>query len=235
MTIKKKVYPTTDALALACAAVREAGFTANADAFYFDPTADDIKTKISTKLLLKGILYPDTVDPEIRCIVNVKQCDVDLALEIIKFYRRLSFGALANNISEYHQKVFQITQSDAISLSDLGVLASVPTAYQKDSRQAEIDSVIKTVLPEYIGKSGESVDLNVLLLEVRRVERFECWAYLGVTGTNYLVSFMSKHKFGDYKSVISIYAKVRDHTRHYKTKQHVTRLNYVKLHSSDAV
>lgn len=224
--VKDRKWPTLLAVTVACAINRQKGFT-SVSSYTFNEPSDD--NRWTNKDILSYTLVPEIASKDFKVMIKTKPCDLEEAEAIVKYYRRLSFGVMSEQITEYMTRVFQITQSEEVSFADFGVLASVPSVYQKEVTAKETLDQIKTTLPEHIGEIGNSITLDVVVIDARYVKQIECWSHEAITSTNHLVSFLSKTKLLERKDTARIRAKVKKHTEHYKAKSPETQLNYVKV------
>lgn len=231
-SINDRKWPTLLAVTVACAINRQKGFT-SVSAYTFSDPSDD--SRWTNKDILSYTMVPEIASKDFKIMIKTKPCDLEEAEAIIKHYRRLSFGVMSEQITEYMNRVFQVTQSEEVGFSDFGVLASVPSVFQKEVTAKETLDQIKTTLPEHVGKEGDSVTLDVVIIDARFVKQIDCWSHEAVTSTNHFVSFLSKTKLLDRKSVARIQGKVKSHTEHFKTKTPETRLNYVKIVDNNLV
>jgi len=225
-SIKDRKWPAVLALTVACAINREKGFTSVSAYTFSDPESDN---RWTNKDILSYTLVPEIASKDFKVMIKTKPCDLEEAEAIVKYYRRLSFGVMSEQITEYMSRVFQITQSEEVTFSDMGVLASVPSVYQKEVLVKETIEQIKTTLPEHVGEVGNSVTLDIVVIDARFIKQIDCWGHEAITSTNHLVSFLSKTKLLDRKATAKIRAKVKKHTEHFKTKTPETQLNYVKV------
>lgn len=224
--INERTWSAIEVLSLACACNRERGFTSVSKVSFAEPTAE---LRWTNKDMLSYILVPEITSKDFNILVKVKPCDLEEAAAIIKYYRRLSFGVLAENINDYLQRVFYVTQTEQVKFKDFGVIASVPSVYVKEVHGKEILDQIKTTKNEHFGTSEQTVELAVIVLETNLVEQIGCWSHLAITHDDYLVSFLSKNKLLEPKQIAKIRGKVKKHAQHWKTKVAETQLNYVKV------
>ncbi len=223
---KERTWGTVEALSMACAINREKGFTSVSKHVFQDPGNEE---RWTNKDMLSYILFPEIAGPNFNVLIKVKPCDLEQANAIIKHYRKLSFGVLGDSINDYLQRVFTVTQSDSVKMSDFGIIASVPSIYEKDIHAKETLEQIKTTKNEHLGTEGQVLELDILVIESKYVEQIGCWGHLAVTSTDYLVSFLSKERLLNRKDVAKIRGKVKRHSQHWKTKTAETALNYVKV------
>jgi hypothetical protein len=221
--IDQKVWTAIEVLTLACAINREKGFTSVSKVTFSD------SVKLTNKDILYYNLIPQVAPQDFNDLIKVKSCDLEEAEAIIKYYRRLSFGVLAENISDYLQRVFHVTQTEQVKFKDFGVIASVPSVWSREVHGKEILNQIKTTKNEHLGIENQTLNLAVVVLETKLVEQIGCWSHLAITSDDYLISFLSKNRLLESKQVAKIQGKVKKHAQHWKTKTAETQLNYVKV------
>jgi hypothetical protein len=152
-----------------------------------------------------------------------------MAADIVRHYRKLTFGVIADDLNDYMTRVFSSTQGETVTFKDLGVVASVPSLYQKDLEKRRVEKESKNSVQEYIGVVGESIDLTIRYINTRFVQKLECYAHDAITNSGHLVNFLNKKKLGDVGQTQKIRAKVKSHGTNYQTKALQTQLNYVKV------
>ena len=223
-------YPLQMVLELACAAQR-----INKD--YIKTTSpvysDDNKLmayKWDNKLLMLTTLDPgrfkpseDQLKPTLLC---TNKEDAELADDIKKYYRRLMFAAIEGE-NEFQTEVNALLNSETISLNKFGFIACLPSVYYRDYGRNQLEKRIKLADESYLGDIGENLlDLDCEVLACQRSKNFDAFNVDAIIN-NKIVSWMSKNQLKLGPAVI-IKAKVKDHTKHWKFQNPVTRLNYVK-------
>jgi len=223
--IASMTWPTIEVLAMSCAIFRQKGFTSTSTVTVSDPSNEQ---RWTNKDHLCYQLVPKIADTRYLSKFDITDEDLEQAESIIKYFRRLSFGVIGDNINDYMQRVFASTQNDTVKFQDFGVLASVPHVYQKEITAKELKTQIKETVQEHIGKVGETVFLNIRYIETRFIPTLNCYAHSAVTNTNHLVNFLNKIELGKPGQMQRIRAKVKAHGANYVTKTTETQLNYVK-------
>jgi len=227
----EKEFSVQQVLALACAAQRY-----NKD--YLKETvpvySNDMKImsyKWANKMLVLLTLMPEnhrkaTPDEPNPPILKPNQEDVTLADEITKYFRRLMFAAVQGE-NEFQTKVNSLLESDIVKPSEIGFIACLPSVYKRDYSQNQIKKRVKTVDSEYLAEVGENIlDKDCEILECNRSKNYDAWNVCAIID-NKMVSWFSKvdMKLGP---AVVVKAKVKDHSKHWKHENPVTRLNYVK-------
>jgi hypothetical protein len=221
--IKERFFPTLDVIAIACCIYRQRGFMSASKAVMSGTDA------LSNKDLLTWEIFPMLAPSEHILKFNPTDDDKEHAATIVKYYRKLMFGVIADSINDFSQGIFKNSQADTVNIQSFGFLACIPDSYYKDVFLKEITAQIEQCEKGYLGVVGNSVEANVLVLETKFIPSVSCWAHTAVSGTNHLVSFLNKNKLGSSRDIITITAKVKKHAEHFKTKVPETQLNYVKL------
>jgi hypothetical protein len=223
--LSEVTWNTEKVLAMACCIFRQKGFTSTSTVLISDPTSDQ---RWTNKEMLTYALCPQLASNNFLISFTPSEEDEEQAAIIIKYFRRLMFGVIADSNNDYMDRVFKSTQSDQIKLSDFGVLASVPSVYDKELIQKQIKEQIKDTVEGWIGKEGDTVILNIRYLSSRYVPKLNCYSHQAVTDDRYLINFLNKIELGKAGTNQKIRAKVKKHTVNYQTKTPETQLNYVK-------
>jgi hypothetical protein len=222
----ERVWTPEDALTMACAIFRTKGFTSTSSMVF---AVEGTQRQWTSKEHLSYQLVPEIASAEYKELIKVKQEDIDMAADIVRYYRKLTFGVIADDLNDYMTRVFSSTQGEKITFKDLGVVASVPSLYQKDLEKRRVEKESKNSVQEHIGVVGESIDLTIRYINTRFVQKLECYAHDAITNSGHLVNFLNKKKLGDVGQTQKIRAKVKSHGISYQTKALQTQLNYVKV------
>lgn len=223
--LNERVWPAENVLAMACAIFRTKGFTSTTTYVAADPDSD---ARWNSKEHLCYQLVPD-LDKDYKVLIKVVQEDIDNANAIINYYRRLTFGVIADNLNDYMQRVFSSTQKPEVMFKDFGVLASVPAVYFKEMEKKRIEKEAKSTKQEHLGEVGQTVELNIRYINTRYIKKLECYGHDAVTDSGHLVNFLNKAELGKTGTNQKIRAKVKAHGVNYTTKTIETQLNYVKV------
>lgn len=218
-------------LELACAAQR-----INQD--YVKETApvysEDMKVmsyKWANKMLVMTSLYPEnyrsvTAGEAPPPLLKVTDEDRELAQEIKKYFRKLMFSAVKGD-NDFHIEVNALLENGEVPTNKFGFIACLPMVYRRDISKKQVDRKLKEIDDDYIGMPGEVIaDKDCEVLESIRSKHYEAFNILAIID-NKMVSWMSKLdlKIGD---CVVQKAKIKEHSRHWKNQNKVTRLNYVK-------
>jgi hypothetical protein len=223
---KERLFDVRVALAMSASIYRQKGYTSTSTYISSDP-AGEIRWTNKDHLIYQ--LVPSLASSSYISLFKVTQADYDTADAIIKYYRKLSFGVLGGELNDYMQKVFSTTQNDKISFSDLGILASVPSVYEREVKTKELESIAKGTKQEYLGKEGDTLTLTIKYINTRFVPALNCFAHDAVTDTNHLVNFLNKLELGKPGETQKIKCRVKKHGLNFTTKTMETQLNYVKI------
>jgi hypothetical protein len=228
----ERVWTAEEALVMACAIFRTKGFTSTTSVI-FDEQGK--QRQWTSKEHLSYQLVPEIANAEYKELIKVKQEDVDTASAIIRHYGKLAFGVIADSLNDYMARVFSNTQKEQVTFKDLGVVASIPSLYEKDMEKSRLKKEAKNSVQEYLGVVGEPIDLDIRYINTRFVQKLECYAHDAVTSTGHLVNFLSKKQLGVVGQTQKIRAKVKEHGVEFQTKVLQTKLNYVKVVDIDLV
>ena len=222
--LNERVWAAENVLAMACAIFRTKGFTSVSSVVSSDL---DSEGRWNSKEHLCYQMVPD-LDKEYKVLIKVTQEDTDNAAAIMQYYRRLTFGVIADNLSDYMQRVFSSTQKPEVNFKDFGILASVPSVYFKEMEKKRIVTESKSAVQEHIGVIGGNILLNIRYINTRFIQKLNCYAHDAITDTGHLVNFLNKSALGKTGETQTIRAKVKAHGVNYTTQTIETQLNYVK-------
>lgn len=230
--VNERVWPAEEVLAMACAIYRTKGYTSVSTFTTSDPESE---SRWNNKEHLCYQIVPEIADKEYKVLVKVTQQDVDTAHAIVQYYRRLAFGVIGDTLSDYMQRVFSSTQKPEVMFKDFGVLASVPSVYEKEMAKRRIEKEAKNAKQEWIGKVDEFVVLEIRYINTRYIQKLNCYGHEAITSTGHLVNFLNKLELGKTGSTQKIRARIKEHGSNYQTKTMETKLNYVKVLDTEFV
>jgi hypothetical protein len=224
-----KEFPTQQVLELACAAQRINGtYLKEADQVY----AEDgvfMYTKHTNKMLMLFTLDHTlwTADPKDAPMpLKVLPEDVTLAEEIKKHYRKLMFAAIEGE-NDFHTNINTILTGDTVKQNQFGYVACLPSVYHRDVAQSKVKKAARTVEEGYLADIGTQLkDLDAEIISSIKSKNFEGYNIDAII-SNKMVSWINKTTLALGPCVI-VKAKVKDHTKHWKHQNDVTRFNYVK-------
>jgi hypothetical protein len=224
-----KEFSTQTVLEIACAAQRVNGAYLKEPEAVYSSDSMYLYSKQPNKILMLCTLDHTvwTADPkEAPMPLKVTQEDVALADEIKTYFKRLLFAAIEGE-NEFQTNINSILSGDTVKTNQFGYVACLPSVYVRDKSQNKIKKVARTVSEGYLGEIGSSLkDLDCEILEAIKSKNFEGYNISAIIN-NKMVSWLNKTNL-NLGACVLVKAKVKDHTKHWKHQNDVTRLNYVK-------
>ena len=223
-------YPLQTVLELACAAQRiNKEYVKFTQPIYSDD-GKIMSYKWDNKLMMLITLDPTVFKPSDDGLKPALLCtnkeDQEHAEEIKRYYRRLMFAAVQGD-NEFLTKVNALLESETVKSSEFGFIACLPSVFKRDFGRNQLEKRIKQADHEYLALIGENVlDKDCEVLTCQRSKNFDAFNIDAIID-NKIVSWMSKYELKLGPAVI-VKAKVKDHSKHWKYENPVTRLNYVK-------
>jgi hypothetical protein len=224
-----KTFPTQEVLELACVAQRiNTAYIKESQPVYSDDGVF-MYTKHTNKMLMLCTVNSSnwTADPKDSPMpLKVLPEDASLAEEIKNYFKRLLFAAIEGE-NEFQTNINTFLSGDTIELKNFGYIACLPSVYARDRAQNKIKKIARQVENGYLGAVGSHLkDLDCEILESVKSKNFEGYNISAIIN-NRMASWLNKTNLNLGACVI-IKAKVKDHTKHWKHQNDVTRLNYVK-------
>jgi hypothetical protein len=227
--MSNKEFPTQHVLELACASQRVNGeYLKEAEGVY---SADGVYmyTKQTNKMLMLCTLDHTiwTADPKDAPIpLKVLPEDVTQAEEIKKHFRKFLFSAIEGE-NDFQTSINTILSGDTVKQNQFGYVACLPSVYVRDIAQTKVKKAARQVEEGYLGEVGSNLkDLDAEILSSVKSKNFEGYNVDAIIN-NRMASWINKTSLNLGACVI-VKAKVKDHTKHWKHQNDVTRLNYVK-------
>jgi len=224
-----KEFTTQQVLELACAAQRVNGaYLKESEAVYAEDGAY-MYTKHTNKMLMLCTLTPaiwtaDSKDAPMPLKILAE--DTARTEEIQKYYKRLLFAAIEGE-NEFQTKVNSLLSGDTVKENEFGWMACLPSVYARDFVQNKIKKVARSVEEGYLGAVGSQLaDLDCEILSSVKSKNFEGYNIDAIIN-NKMASWLNKTALNLGACVI-VKAKIKDHSKHWKHGNDVTRLNYVK-------
>ena len=224
-------FPLERVLELACAAQRtNMAYLKDAESV-FDSEGKFCYMKHTNKTLIRKALGLEHKDGHSEKEFSpmdlfVEAADKELALEIKKYFRRLMFAAVKGD-NEFQTEVNFLLSSENIPGNKVGFIACLPSVYARDAAQSRMEKRVRDLSDGYLGDVGQTVlDKDCEILQCVRSKNFDAWNIDAIID-NKMVSWFSKTQLTIGACVV-VKCKVKDHTTHWKHKNLVTRLNYVK-------
>ena len=227
--MSNKEFPTQQVLELACAAQRINGaYIKEAEGVY---TADGVymyskqMNKIMMLCTLDSAIW--TADPkEAPMPLRVLAEDVALAEEIKTYYKRLLFAAIEGE-NDFQTNINTILSGEMVKQNQFGYVACLPSVYVRDQAQNKVKKAARAVDEGYVAEIGSTVkDLDAEIISSVKSKNFEGYNIDAII-SNKMASWLNKTNLNLGACVI-VKAKVKDHSKHWKHQNDVTRLNYVK-------
>ena len=137
------------------------------------------------------------------------------------------FDAVAGD-NEFKIKVNSILSSESVATNDFGFVACLPAVFKRDVAINQVAKQSRKVDDAYVGEVGANVlDKDCEIIGCQRSKNFDAYNIDAIID-NKMVSWMSKFepKLGP---CVLVKAKIKDHNKHWKHGNSVTRLNYVKV------
>jgi len=224
-----KTFPTQQVLELACAAQRVNGAYLKEPVPVLAADFTYMYSKQSNKMMMLCTVNPNnwTADPKDAPMpLRVLPEDIISAEEIKTYFKRLLFAAIEGE-NEFQTNINSFLSDNTIELKNFGYIACLPSVYARDRVQNKIKKVARQAEEGYLGEIGSQLkDLDCEILESVKSKNFEGYNISAIIN-NRMASWLNKTALALGPCVI-VKAKVKDHTKHWKHQNDVTRLNYVK-------
>lgn len=224
-------FSTQRVLELACAAQRHNKVYLKEIESVFDNEGKFRFLKHTNKSLIRWALgidkYAGQAPEFVPQDIFIQDCDKEQAEEIKKFYRRLVFSAIKGD-NEFQTEVNTILGTETVPANKIGYIACLPSTYARDYSKNQMEKRIKNLDEGFVGDIGEVLlNKDCEILECARSKNFDAWNIYAIMD-NKMVAWMGKKEVKIGVAVVTG-AKVKDHSEHWKYKNPVTRLNYVKV------
>jgi hypothetical protein len=227
--MSKKEFPTQQVLELACAAQRVNGAYIKESEPMYSGDGVFMYTRHQNKMLMLCTLDSAiwTADPKDAPMpLRVLPEDVLLAEDIKKHFRKFMFSAIEGE-NDFQTNINTILNSETVKQNQFGYVACLPSVYTRDVAQSKIKKVVKNIEDGYLGEIGSILkDLDAEILESIKSKNFEGYNISAIIN-NRMASWLSKVDLKIGPAVI-VKAKVKDHSKHWKHQNDVTRINFVK-------
>ena len=227
--MSNKEFPTQQVLELACAAQRINGAYIKEDAPVYSEDGAFMYLKHTNKMQMLCTLEPAiwTADPKDAPMpLRVLPEDTALAEDIKKHFRKFMFGAIEGE-NDFQTSINSILASDTVKQNQFGYVACLPSTFVRDVAQTKVKRAARTVEEGYLAEIGTQLkDLDAEIISSVKSKNFEGYNIDAII-SNKMVSWMNKTSLNLGPAVI-VKAKVKDHNKHWKHQNDVTRLHYVK-------
>ena len=227
--MSNKEFPTQQVLELACAAQRINGTYLKESENVWAEDGVFMYSKKTNKMLMLCTVNPAnwTADPKDAPMpLRILEEDTALAEEIKTYFKRLLFAAIEGE-NEFQTNINSFLTSENVETKNFGYIACLPSVYSRDRVQNKIKKVARSVDEGHLGEVGSQLkDLDAEILSSVKSKNFEGYNIDAIIN-NKMASWINKTSLNLGACVI-VKAKVKDHTKHWKHQNDVTRLNYVK-------
>jgi hypothetical protein len=223
--MSKKEFPTQQVLELACAAQRVNGAYIKEGEVVYAADGVAMYTKQPNKVLMLYTLDDTKVIPDVK-VLKISPEDVARAEEIVTYYKRLIFAAIEGD-NEFLIKIHTLLGSETVKENEFGWMACLPSVQSRDLSHNQIKKAARSVDEGYLADIGSQLkDLDAEIISSIKSKNFEGYNIDAIIN-NRMVSWLNKTTLALGPCVI-VKAKVKDHSKHWKHGNDVTRLNYVK-------
>ena len=152
--------------------------------------------------------------------------DVAFAEEIKKYFKRLLFAAIEGE-NDFQTSINTILNGETVKQNQFGYVACLPSVYGRDVAQTKVKKAARSVEEGYLAEIGSNVkDLDAEIISSVKSKNFEGYNIDAII-SNKMTSWLNKTNL-DLGPCVVVKAKVKDHTKHWKHQNDVTRLNFVK-------
>jgi hypothetical protein len=186
-------------------------------------------TKETNKMLMLC-----TIDPTIwkgdpknaPMLLKVLPEDIERAEEIRKYYKRLMFAAIEGE-NDFLTEINSILSSETVKTNQFGYVGCLPSVQARDQAQLKVKRAAREVDEGYLAEIGAQLkDLDAEIISSIKSKNFEGYNIDAII-SNRMASWLNKTDLKIGPAVI-VKAKVKDHSKHWKHGNDVSRLNYVK-------
>ena len=224
-----KEFPTQQVLELACAAQRINGAYIKEAENVWAEDGVFMYSKKTNKMLMLCTADPTiwTADPKDAPMpLRVLPEDTVQAEEIKKHFRKFMFSAIEGE-NDFQTNINTILSGDTVKANQFGYVACLPSVYVRDLAQNKVKKAARQVEEGYLADIGSQLkDLDAEIISSVKSKNFEGYNIDAIIN-NRMASWLNKTNLNLGACVI-VKAKVKDHSKHWKHGNDVTRLNYVK-------
>jgi len=227
--MSRKEFPAQQVLELACAAQRVNGAYLKEPVPVLAADFTYMYSKQSNKMLMLCTIVPAnwTADPKDAPMpLRILPEDTALAEEIKKHFRKFMFSAIEGE-NEFQTNINSFLNAEAIETKNFGYIACLPSVYARDVTQTKVKKASQAVEEGYLAEINSWVkDLDTEIISSIKSKNFEGYNIDAIIN-NRMCSWINKTNLNLGACVI-VKAKVKDHSKHWKHGNDVTRLNFVK-------
>ena len=227
--MSKKEFPTQQVLELACTAQRINGAYIKEEAPVYSEDGAFMYLKHTNKIQMLCTLDHTiwTADPKDAPMpLKIIPEDIALAEEIRKYFRKFMFSAIEGE-NDFQTNINTILSGDTVKTNQFGYVACLPSVYVRDLAQNKVKKAARQVEEGHLADIGTQLkDLDAEIISSVKSKNFEGYNIDAII-SNRMASWLNKTNLNLGACVI-VKAKVKDHSKHWKHGNDVTRLNYVK-------
>ena len=227
--MSKKEFATQAVLELACAAQRTNSSYIKEPEGVYSSDGLYMYSMQPNKLMMLCTFEPAiwTADPKDAPLpLKILPEDIALAEEIRKHFRKFLFSAIEGE-NDFQTNINAILSGDTVKQNQFGYVACLPSVYVRDVAQTKVKRAARSVEEGYLADIGSNLkDLDAEIISSIKSKNFEGYNIDAIIN-NRMVSWLNKTNLNLGACVI-VKAKVKDHAKHWKHQNDVTRLNYVK-------
>jgi hypothetical protein len=168
-----------------------------------------------------------TADPKDKPdTLTVLPEDVAYAVEVRNHFKRFLFGAIEGT-NDFQTNINAILSNETIQTKEFGYVACLPSVYVRDKAHVQVKRAARYAEEGYLAEIGSQLtDLDCEILESVKSKNFDGYNISAIINSK-MASWLNKTDLKIGPCVI-VKAKVKDHSKHWKHQNDVTRLNYVK-------
>lgn len=220
-------YPLNDVLAYSVLAYDLIGDYSNY------PCDAEKEYNLSNKVTIRSLMNLPHGSDDPRYNVEPNEDQRKIAKDMVDYYQKLIFKALANQLNSFETKVLAMVQSGEVSGKDIGLIASLPKSYYKAVQQEQIEERLASIASDssFIGSLNEPVQLQIEVLRVNHIKKLGCDVVNAVDQNNNIIIFFTGNgdAFKDTKTKFNVAGRVKRHQTSKFHKGNETVLNYVKI------
>jgi hypothetical protein len=224
-----KEFSTQQVLELACAAQRVNGVYIKEDAPVYSEDGAFMYLKHTNKMQMLCTLDHTiwTADPKDAPMpLKITPEDVALAEDIRKHFRKFMFSAIEGE-NDFQTSINTILAGDTVKQNQFGYVACLPSVHIRDVAQTKVKKAARQVEEGYLADIGSNLkDLDAEIISSVKSKNFEGYNIDAIINSR-MCSWLNKTNL-QLGACIVVKAKVKDHSKHWKHGNDVTRLNYVK-------
>jgi hypothetical protein len=177
-------------------------------------------------------IIPQAIDILKRANIQVTEEDQKNANETCEWLEGLSFKALAGDLNNFEENLYQTFEKEVVTTYDFGLIASIPQTYLRTVKRENLeDRIVTTCTGDWVGSKGQKVNVKAELVSGVYSRNYGSYIYVAITESNQLITFWSQHNWiTQVGNTVNIYAKVKrtDISKWFNGVKE-SQLNYVKI------